>query len=132
MSDDTGDIDLILDTSAVSAYIKGSMNVGETLAEVADNEAHFAVPALCLIEAVRLGGPDAAAGAELLAGHTCCEVLPVPADWLTLALASHFFGRTDIAWVFLAAGVRDAAILTAEPASYRAYGDDDGLTIIEI
>lgn len=127
-----GEVELVLDTSAVLAYVTGSISVGETLAEVADNEALFAVSALALVEAVRLGGPGAADGTELLARHPCCEVLPLPEDWVRLGLAAHVLGRTHAAAAFLAASDFDAAILTSVPASYHPYDDDGGLTIIEI
>ena len=47
------DIRIILDTSATFAYATGSLNVGEVIAEVADEGAGFAVPLLCLVEAAR-------------------------------------------------------------------------------
>jgi hypothetical protein len=43
---------LILDTSAIAAFARGSIHVGEVLAEIADEHAVALLPLACLVEAV--------------------------------------------------------------------------------
>ncbi|HET6950395.1 MAG TPA: hypothetical protein VFI47_08470 [Acidimicrobiales bacterium] len=45
---------VILDTSAITAFCRESIHVGEVIAEVADEEgAAVGLPVLCLVEATR-------------------------------------------------------------------------------
>jgi hypothetical protein len=44
-------IRVVLDASAVAAYAKGSIGLGETIIEVVDDGAAFAVPVTSLTEA---------------------------------------------------------------------------------
>jgi hypothetical protein len=46
-------IGLVLDTSAILAYTRGSARVGERITYAADNALDVLVPALCLAEAYR-------------------------------------------------------------------------------
>jgi hypothetical protein len=78
-------IRVVLDTTAVIAHTKGSINVGEILVEVTDEQASFAVPAVCLIEAARTVTD---VPLRLLTAHPACRVLPLLAsDWPPLAAA---------------------------------------------
>lgn len=45
---------LVLDTTAVLAFTRGSIHVGEVLAELTDEHCAAAVPVVCLAEAVPL------------------------------------------------------------------------------
>ncbi len=67
---------VVLDTSAIVAYLQASIHVGETIAEVVDEGAGFGVPVVCLAEAValRMDGNDASV--DLLVAHPACTVLP--------------------------------------------------------
>jgi hypothetical protein len=47
---------LVLDTSAITAFAAGSVNVGEPIAEVHDEGGRVVVPVVCLIEAARQVG----------------------------------------------------------------------------
>jgi len=51
-------IRVVLDTSAVIAYARGSIDVGETINEVDDDEAAFGIPVLSLVEAHRVAAED--------------------------------------------------------------------------
>jgi hypothetical protein len=59
------DIAVVLDTSALLAYVDGHVAVGELIAEVADEDRRVAVPAVCLAQA-RAAVDDDFAAAHLL------------------------------------------------------------------
>ncbi len=116
-------IRLVLDTSAVLAYAAGSFDLGETMAEVVEEGARFAVPAICLAEASRLAEDDHRAGVLLLTRHTSAVVLPLGADdWQSLGAAASVLGRIDLAAALLTALRADAIVATAEPARYDPEG----------
>lgn len=117
------DIRLILDTSAIIEYAAGSIGLGETIVEVVDEDAHFAVPVLCLIEArQRLGrNPNL----DLLLAHQHCEILPVLADdWRLLTDLTCLVGHPGRATGLFEAINFDAYVITAEPGSYSPAGTD--------
>lgn len=84
MSDEA--IRVVLDASAVLAYAKGSIGVGEVIVELDEEAGLFAVPAVCLIGAAQIvadahlrlltrasGLPGlAAVGVGLAATGECC------------------------------------------------------------
>jgi hypothetical protein len=81
-------IRLVLDTSAILAYTAGSIAVGETITEVVDEGARFALPIVCLAEACRRCGDDHQAAVHLLANHLSAAVTGIPEDdWWLLALS---------------------------------------------
>jgi hypothetical protein len=122
---------LVLDTSAVLAYVAGSIDLGEVITEVVDEAMRFGVPALCLVEASRLAGEDGAAGLRLLAWHPHCAILPLVADdWEVVAAEARRLGRADLAVCLLEAFDRGGYVVTGEP---DAYGDDvDALPVIAV
>jgi PIN domain nuclease of toxin-antitoxin system len=118
---------LILDTSAVLAYIKGSIHVGELITELQDEaDIRFAVPVLCLAEAGTVS--DDGDTLVLLARHGRATVTSVPADrWLDLVNLSKMLGRVNHAATFMTATKHQAYLVTATP---ERYPDTD--MIIEI
>jgi hypothetical protein len=48
------EIRIILDTSAIHAYVKGSIDVGEVISEIADEGACAGLPVPCVVEAGQL------------------------------------------------------------------------------
>ncbi|WP_326559679.1 hypothetical protein [Micromonospora sp. NBC_01796] len=123
----TGAIRLVLDTSAILAYARTSIAVGETIAEVVDEGGRFAIPAVCLAEASRLADDDQTPRLLLLSQHVCAVVTTTPDDeWRVLVEWTRILGRVDLA----AAMAHTTYVLTAEP---KAYGDDvDQLPVIPI
>jgi hypothetical protein len=110
---------LVLDTSAVASYAKGSIHVGELLAELSDEQpdVRFGVPVLCLAEAGVVVGE--LSSLSLLASHDRAALKGVAAgDWLDLANLSILLGRVDCAATFLAATQNRAYLVTATPDRY--------------
>lgn len=111
---------LVLDRSALEAYLSGSVHVTETLHEIVDDaHACFAVPAVAL--AMTVAGPRA--DLELLSalvGLDACVLVGVEAgDWLDLSdWIGVTGGRVDSAAAALAALDHAATILTAETGLY--------------
>ncbi|MEO3922882.1 hypothetical protein ABGB07_03225 [Micromonosporaceae bacterium B7E4] len=119
-------IRILLDTSAIIAYTKASISVGETIAEVVDEGGSFGASVLCLAEATRLVDPEHALGVPLLVRHPRCVVLPVLAeDWSAVAEWTRTLGRVDLAVSIVEAVDRNAYVLTAEPERYGDKGDGE-------
>jgi hypothetical protein len=119
------DIRIILDTSATLAYAAGSLDVGEVIAEVADEDARFAVPLLCLVEAARQTSAEHLPSLYLLGSHQHGLILAeLPKRWRSLAGVARVLGRADLAAALLAAQELQAYVLTAEPDSYGDPGRD--------
>lgn len=114
-------IRLVLDETAVVAYGRGNVAVGEIIAEIADEDARIAVPDLCLVEGARQLDMDHWHTLDLLVGHSHIERLDVPEDWRGVAVAARLLGSTSRAVAMLAAVDLRAYLLTAEP---ETFGDD--------
>jgi hypothetical protein len=112
---------LVLDTSEIVAYAQ-SVDVGETIGQVSENSAQFALPVACLVEA------SAQVGADLLAGlvaHPAAVVVDLAgADWRVLAAMRAALGSLSAAEALHAAERYGCDILTGEPGRYAALGDD--------
>jgi hypothetical protein len=115
---------VVLDTTAIAAYARGTVDVGEVIAEVAMEGATFGLPVACLAEAVSEKGVDVGRLA-VLARHASSAIVPLEASiWQPLAATMNVLGPLARASAFLAANHHDAWILTAEPSAYRGLGDD--------
>lgn len=112
---------LVLDLSALRAYLAGSMHVAEVLHEVVE-DARFAVPIPVAVEALATTtGKDLAALHRLFALDRCAVLPDRPADLTELAYWRRLTGRADMAAAAVTALVHDAAVLTSEG---RRYGPD--------
>jgi hypothetical protein len=120
-------IRLVLDTSAVLAYAAGSIDLGETIAEVVDEGGRFAASAVCLAEGIRLIEDDRALGVPLLTRHPRFVPLPVLAeDWDRLGYWARELGRIDRATAVVEVLDRpDGYLVTAEPRQYDIEALDD-------
>ena len=123
---------LVLDTSAVVAYARGSVDIGETITEVVDEGQWFGSSVVCLAEATRLAGEDSS-GVALLAAHRRFVALPATAEsWSALAAWTQLLGRVDLAASMLEAVDREGHVMTAEPHLYGIGPDDGDLPVIPI
>jgi hypothetical protein len=95
-------IRVLLDASAIVAFTRGSIDVGETIAEVNDEHAAAGLPFLCLVEANRaVADTDRL---DLLVAHPATAVITLhPDDWRALAASYETVGRLDAASAVLAA-----------------------------
>ncbi|MEU3452203.1 hypothetical protein ABZ671_00970 [Micromonospora sp. NPDC006766] len=118
MTDDEPAVKVVLDTSAVLAFTRGSVAVGEIIAEVADEPGCVVgLPVLCLAEAKRVtADPDRL---DLLVNHPITVVIaPDPGSWRALAVTCDTVGRFDAASAVLAAIDLGVDVLTGQPGLY--------------
>jgi hypothetical protein len=122
-------IRLVLDTSAIIAYARESMAVGEVIAD----EAGLAVglPVLCLIEAKRSVTDTPLLG--VLVGHPAAVVLNLDTTtWGTLSSAyDDTVGRVDAASAAMTALGESCNLLTAQPRLYAGL-PGGGDMVIEV
>ena len=115
---------LILDTSAIRAFTRASIDVGEIISEVNDEVAAVGLPVLCLVEANRTA-PDQER-LEILLRHEAATVLDVRAsNWRELAAMSAGIDSLAAASAALATVDLRCFILTAEPELYAHSGMTD-------
>jgi hypothetical protein len=113
---------LVLDASAVEAYARGDVNVGEPLAEVVDNDAAFAAPLNVLAAAGAVLDP---VWITLLASHpSFAPVDTAWSRWRNLATSHALLGRLDAVEALLVALDADCDVLTAEPEADSSLGAD--------
>jgi len=122
-------IKVVLDATAVIAYARGSVAVGEVIAEITDEDAAFAIPEISLIEGARRLEVDQWSILDLLISHSHCVRLELPANWRDAAFAAQLLDGTSRAVAMLAAVDTRAYLLTAEP---EVFGGDDALLVIGI
>lgn len=110
-------IRVVLDTSAIVAYCRESVDVGELISEIADENGVVGLPMLCLVEArTRLADGDLL---DVLTKHPATDVLaPDVADWQALAALDGEIGRRDASTAMLDAVAYGVDILTATPGLY--------------
>lgn len=114
---------LVLDTSAIIAYTHGSIDVGETIAEIDDEYAAVALPVLCLLEAHRVVADHDRL--MVLVNHPAAITLTIePDDWPAVATFADAGGRIDAAAAALVAADYGATVLTRQPGPYRAMSPD--------
>jgi hypothetical protein len=122
-------IRVLLDASAIVAFTRGNINVGEVIVEVADEGAAVGLPLLCLVEASRIVAD--ADRLDLLVNHAASVVLaPYPSSWRALAITYETVGRLDAASAVIEAYDLDCDVLTVTPLLYA--GLVDGGPIIEV
>ncbi len=115
-------VQVLLDASAIVAFTRGSIHVGEVIAEVDDEQAAVGLPLLCLVEATRaVTDPDRL---HLLVNHPAAVILADDAtDWQALAATYNIVGRIDAASAALAAVDLDVSLLSAQPGLYGGMAD---------
>ena len=121
-------IRLVLDTSAILAFTRGSIHVGEPLSEVADEGGVAGLPAECLAEARWM--VDDVDRLNLLLDHHATVVVPGSDDWQALAAIHDVTGTLDATAAMLSAIDEGCFVLTARPGLYRGIADNG--PIVEI
>ncbi|MFC4150251.1 hypothetical protein ACFO0M_28695 [Micromonospora mangrovi] len=120
---------LVLDRSALLAYVAGSMHVAEPLHEVAQDGVRFGVPAVAVAEALAMidDAGDRAVLHRLLERPACAVLSTWGEEWQELAYWRGETGRVDLAAAVMAVLDHDACVLTSEG---KAYGDGGDLPAI--
>ena len=115
-------IQLVLDTSAILDYCRGSLPVGELLVEIDVEAGAIALPLLCLVEAITVN-PDDRHWLDMLVEHPATEVIGLePSLWTMLATISDTIGRVDAASAALIALDYDIDVATRAPGLYAGLG----------
>lgn len=119
---DARPIRLLLDRSALLAYVAGSVHVGEPLHEVIEDRNRFGVTAVTAAETLAVvdDGKDRAALRRLLGLDACVVLSTGGDDWEELSYWRAWTGRADLATTVMASFTHDASILTGEDR----YGHD--------
>lgn len=127
--EDDRPVRLVLDRSALLAYLTGSVRVGEPLHEVIQDRNRFGVTAVTAAEALAIvSDPKERATLHRLLNLDACEMLSTEGhSWHELSFWRTVTGRADLASSALAVLEHDAAILTGEDR----YGDSE-LPVIRI
>ncbi|MEU7611600.1 PIN domain-containing protein [Micromonospora sp. NPDC049204] len=127
-TEDDRPVRLVLDRSALLAYLAGSVHVGEPLHEVIQDRNRFGVTAVTAAETLAIvSDPKERATLHRLLSLDACEVLSTEGhSWHELSFWRTVTGRADLATTALAVLEHDASILTGEDR----YGDE--LPVIHI
>jgi hypothetical protein len=109
---------LVLDASAILLFVRQRFDIGETLAEVSDNDAVAALPLACLVEAAQHAVD--ADRLNLIAEHPATVIVGAdPADWQTLGELYKLTGGYPEASAALTAMDYGCWVLTARTSPYR-------------
>lgn len=119
MSDAPRTVRLVLDASAVAAWVHGSLAVGELIAEIDDEHGAVILPLPCLVEAAQaISGLDDGR-LDILAAHPAVLLqTDDPDDWRLLAAIRALVERPDMASAALLALDSSVDVLTREPEWY--------------
>lgn len=115
---------IVLDSTAILAYTRESIAVGEIIAEVSDEHLLVGLPLPCLVQAYLSDGDRQRL--DVLAGHSFTTVLAdEPQSWRWLARTSVITESYEKASAAVLALGADVSLLTAEPEIYAGLGDAD-------
>jgi hypothetical protein len=119
VSDEPRTIRLVLDSTAIAAYTRGSIAVGELLSEVDDEHGAVVIPLPCLVEAGHKTAMLERALLEALLSHPVTFlVVDNPDHWVELAELRSIVGQLDLASAALLALDEGAYVLTRDARWY--------------
>ncbi|SCF22555.1 hypothetical protein GA0070558_16017 [Micromonospora haikouensis] len=113
-------VTLVLDRSALLAYVAGSIHAVEPVGEVVTDRLRFGATAVTVAEALKLvTDPKDRQDLHALLAMDACAVLPTwGEDWLELSYWLGVTSRVDLATTVLASLEHGAQILTGEGHRY--------------
>ncbi|BCY09229.1 hypothetical protein [Actinoplanes sp. L3-i22] len=115
---------LVLDASAVAAWIRGSVAVGELIAEIDEEHGAVLLPLPCLVRAAHENGLLETGLLQILVEHPAVFVISDdPADWLALAAMNAIVDGADRASAALLALTAGVDILTRDASWYQGVSD---------
>ena len=121
----------MFDTSAVVSWIRGSVAVGETLAEVSDEHGAVLIPLWCLVEAGHQTGMLDRERLDLLLAHPATFlVVDDGGSWEMLVGLRALTGSHDCAAAAMASLEMGVDVMTRLPGAYRQIRD--GRMVLEI
>ncbi|BAL89106.1 hypothetical protein AMIS_38860 [Actinoplanes missouriensis 431] len=122
---------LVLDTTAVASWVRGSIAVGEILAEINDEHGVAVIPVWCLVEAGHETAMIDRGRLDLLLAHPATVVIADDADdWEMLVGLRALTGRADCASAAWLALELDVDVMTRHPGWYEKV--DGGRLVLEI
>lgn len=132
MSDEPRTVRLVLDTTAITAWTRGSVAVGETLIEIDEEHGAVIIPLACLVEAAHATALLERDRLDLLIGHQATFLISDnPVDWLALTELRTLIGRADYASAAMAALDCDVDVMTADPRWYSSVNGGQNVLLIE-
>ena len=121
---DSPTVRLVLDTTAITAWCRESVAVGELLAEIRDEDGAAVIPLACLVEAAHSTGLLEQQRLDLLVDHDATVLLEDDArDWKALAATRTVIGRADLASAAMLAMTCSVNVMTNDPRWYAELGD---------
>lgn len=122
-------VTLILDRSALLAYVAGSIHASEPIGEVIRDGSRYGIPVVVAVETLAMVTGKDLANLHRLLGRSECAMLPVESDDATeLTYWRRLTGRIDLACAALASHTYDdAPLLTGEGHRY-----DDQVPLIDM
>lgn len=112
---------IVLDTTAVTAWVSGSIAVGELLAEINDGYGAALIPLACLVESAHRTALLEQPRLELLVGHPATLVVSDnPDEWPALAATRSLVERADLASAAWLAIDCDVDVMTRDARWYSA------------
>jgi hypothetical protein len=124
-------IRLVLDTTAVTSWLRGSIAVGEILAEIDEENGAAIIPLWCLIEAGHESAMIDRERLDLLLAHPSTFLITDDAeDWEMLVGLRALTGRADCASAAWLALDLEVDVMTRNPGWYEKVGG--GRMVLEI
>ena len=121
MTDQPRTVRLVLDTSAVLGWCRGSIAVGELIAEIDDEGGAVILPLPCLVEAAHLTGMLEQDRLNVLTTHRAVFLLSDdPDDWVALATLRGLVGAADRASAAMLALDTGVDVMTRDGSWYAS------------
>lgn len=130
MSDSPRTVRLVLDATAISAFTRGSVAIGEILIEVDDEQGAVILPLACLVEAAHATALLERDRLQMLIGHPATFLVSDnPDDWLALTELRTLTERADRASAALIALDYGVEVMTRDARWYSAV--NNGRDVLE-
>jgi hypothetical protein len=119
VSDEPRTIRLVLDATAVAAYTRGSVAVGELLGEIDDEHGAVVIPLACLVEAGHATALLERPLLDALLSHAATFlIVDNPDHWVELVELRSIVGKLDLASAALLALDSEVYVLTRDARWY--------------
>ncbi|BAL87258.1 hypothetical protein AMIS_20380 [Actinoplanes missouriensis 431] len=126
------DVCLVFDTTAVTSWVRGSLAVGETLAEIDDEGGAVLIPLWCLVQAGDQTGMVDRERLDLLLKHPATFLIVDDGeDWDSLVALQQMTGAHDRASAALMALHMDVDVMTSKPHWYASVKNGQKTLLIE-